>query len=203
LWSGSTNSYITLDGDTALDDDALVKLFATKYGYAPTQVTTGSYTRKGVVVNPPSGTEARFGNYTGFTLQGYNHIFYTTGDSSTGSIPDPSVDACDLSYSAPTQKYTGQFFFPADTLTGTIKYFGLATSGCASTIVIKTGDYPRRKAESANLSLPDGTQISGNNCEEIVLSSADTGIHFYVTSGTTTPADPTPSDFKVTGGNYD
>jgi hypothetical protein len=49
LWSGSTNSYITLDGDTALDDDALVKLFATKYGYAPTQVTTGSYTRKGVV----------------------------------------------------------------------------------------------------------------------------------------------------------
>jgi alpha-tubulin suppressor-like RCC1 family protein len=203
LWSGSTNSYITLDGDTALDDDALVKLFATKYGYDPTQVTTGSYTRKGVVVNPPSGTEARFGNYTGFTLQEYNHIFYTTGDSSTGSIPDPSVDACDLSYSAPTQKYTGQFFFPADTLTGTIKYFGLATSGCASTIVIKTGDYPRRKTEQVYLSLPSGTQISGNNCEEIVLSSADTGIHFYVTSGTTTPADPTPSDFKVTGGNYD
>ena len=202
LWSGSTNSYITLDGDTALDDDALVKLFATKYGYAPTQVTTGSYTRKGVVVNPPSGTEARFGNYTGFTMQGYNHIFYTTGDSSTGSVPDPSVNACDLSYSAPTQKYTGQFFFPADTLTGTIKYFGLATSGCASTIVIKTGNYPRRKAESANLSLPDGTQISGNNCEEIVLSSADTGIHFYVTSGTSTPADPTPSDFKVTGADY-
>lgn len=202
LWSGSTNSYITLDGDTALDDDALVKLFATKYGYAPTQVTTGSYTRKGVVVNPESGTEVRFGNYTGFTMQGYNHIFYTTGDSSTGSVPDPSVNACDLSYSAPTQKYTGQFFFPADTLTGTIKYFGLATSGCASTIVIKTGDYPRRKAESANLSLSDGTQISGNNCEEIVLSSADTGIHFYVTSGTSTPADPTPSDFKVTGADY-
>lgn len=202
LWSGSTNSYITLDGDTALDDDALVKLFATKYGYDPTEVTTGSYTRKGVVVNPESGTEVRFGNYTGFTMQGYNHIFYTTGDSSTGSVPDPSVNACDLSYSAPTQKYTGQFFFPADTLTGTIKYFGLATSGCASTIVIRTGDYPRRKAESANLSLPDGTQISGNNCEEIVLSSADTGIHFYVTSGTSTPADPTPSDFKVTGADY-
>lgn len=203
LWSGSTNSYITLDGDTALDDDALVKLFATKYGYAPTQVTTGSYTRKGIVVNPPSGTEARFGNYTGFTLQGYNHIFYTTGDSSIGSIPDPSVDACDLSYSAPTKKYSGEFFFPANTLTGTIKYLGLSTSGCASTLVIKRADYPRRKTEQVYLSLPSGTQISGNNCRQITLSSADTGIHFYVTSGTTTPADPTPSDFKVSGGNYD
>lgn len=203
LWSGSTNSYIPLDGDTALDNDALVKLFATKYGFAPTQVTTGSYTRKGVALNPPSGTEARFGNYTGFTLQGYNHIFYTTGDSSVGLIPDPSVDACDLSYSAPTQKYTGQFFFPANTLTGTVKYFGLSTSGCASTLAIKRADYPRRKTEQVYLSLPSGTQISGNNCEQVTLTSADTGIHFYVTSGITTPADPTPSDFKVSGGNYD
>lgn len=202
LYSGSANKYITLDGETALDNDAIVKIFATKYGYDPTEVTTGSYTRKGVVVNPESGTEVRFGNYTGFTMQGYNHIFYTTGDSSTGSVPNPSVDPCNLTYSAPTQKYTGEFFFPADTLTGTIKYFGLATSGCASTIVIKTGNYPRRQAESANLSLADGTQISGNNCQEIVLSSADTGIHFYVTSGTSTPADPTPSDFKVTGTDY-
>ena len=203
LWSGSANSYITLDGDSALDEDALVKLFATKYGYAPTQITTGSYTRKGVVVTPPSGTEARFGNYTGFTLQGYNHIFYTTGDSSTGSVPNPSVDACNLSYSAPTKKYSGEFFFPANTLTGTIKYLGLPTSGCASTLVIKRADYPRRKTEQVYLSLPNGTEISGNNCRQITLSSADTGIHFYVTSGTTTPADPTPSDFKVSGGNYD
>jgi alpha-tubulin suppressor-like RCC1 family protein len=196
IHSDSDNSYVTLTDDG--DDDAVVKVFASKYLYAVGNTFTGTYFKQVPQLSPADGSSIRFGTgYSGITVTGPANIFYVIGDPSTGTVPEPIVNPATLEYSGRTQQYTGQIFLDHTFTSGRVIAVGVSSSALTES---RTGDYSKRAAATPSLSKSNGAYVSGQG-ETLTLTATDVDVDFYYTSGDS-PSDPTTSDTFVDASNY-
>ena len=196
LHSGSTESYITLN-DSAGTSDPTVKIFASKYLYDVSNTLTGSYQVQAPQISPADGSSIRFGTgFSGISILGPTGLFYVVGDPSTGTVPEPIVNASTSEFSGRTQQYTGEFFLDHTFTSGRVIAVGLNGSVLTET---KTGTFSKRLAAVPTLDRADGSTISGQG-ETLTLTASDVDVDFHFTSGSS-PSDPTTGSTLIDASN--